>query len=269
MTLKELNKRIKLKEDSDELKNELNRRMNLKAATLNVVSLLILGLGLIYTLKGYPTFTDTIQKYALLILSSLFVIVSALFLLVLRKGLNKNIQTLIQWFKWIDTFQFFAISMLIVFHIITFYVFTAEVFQSSMQPTLQEHDRLIVYQFDYHPNRNDIVVIFMDETYYVNINDAHYVKRVVALPGDQISLNGSNQLLVNGKIIQNVPAGYQESVSQLIDTLENGIIPDGFYFVLGDNVENSQDSRTLGLIRKQDIKAKVIFRFFPKVGIID
>ncbi|MCU0104780.1 signal peptidase I [Acholeplasma vituli] len=269
MTLKELNKRIQNDPDSIDIKTELNRRMTLKGATLNVVSLLIFGVSLIYTIKAYPTFTEFFQKVLLLVLSGLLVVVSALFLFFLKKGLKGDNKVLYKQFKLIDTIQFFSISLMIVLHIITFYVFTAEVFQSSMQPTLQEHDRLIVYQFDYTPRRNDIVVIYIDETYYENLDEAHYVKRVIGLPGDTLVLNASNQLIVNGKIVQEVPSTYRTFVNELIDSLEGGVIPEGFYFVLGDNVQNSQDSRTLGLIRVQDIKAKVIFRFFPKVGIID
>jgi signal peptidase I len=139
---------------------------------------------------------------------------------------------------------------------------------SSMFPTLQQHDRLIVYQFDYTPQRNDVVVIFIDEDYYA-IEESHYVKRVVGLPGDTIEVNNLNQLLINGSVVQNLPAANVQDVKDLIEFLPDGKIMPGFYFVLGDNVANSHDSRNIGFIREQDIKAKVIFRFFPKVGVIE
>lgn len=269
MTLKDIQQLVVSQTESAEASQLLSRKMTFKALTLAVVSLLVLGLALVYTLKGYPTFTQEIQKIILIGLSVVFGLTAIVLLYTIQKMTNWRLSKQFNLFKWVDTLQFFMVCLLIVLHVITFYVFTAEVFQSSMYPTLTEHDRLIVYQFDYQPKRRDIVVIFMDETYYTQVDNAHYVKRVVGLPGDTIVLNAQNQLLINGELVQQVPAGYAASVSDLISTLSDSKIPDGFYFVLGDHVANSQDSRTLGLIREADIKAKVIFRFYPKVGFID
>lgn len=269
MTLKDVQSLVKTQTESEAASQLLNRKLTLKAVTLAVVSLLVFGLALLYTLKGYPTFTHEIQKMILIGLSALFGVLAIVLLYTLKKMTNWTLSKQFNLFKWVDTLQFFMVCLLIVLHVITFYVFTAEVFQSSMYPTLTEHDRLIVYQFDYQPKRRDIVVIFMDETYYTQVDNAHYVKRVVGLPGDTITMNNQNQLFINGEMVQQVPSGYVTAVNEFIGTLPNSTIPEGFYFVLGDNVANSQDSRTLGLIREADIKAKVIFRFYPKVGFID
>lgn len=269
MTLKEISTLAASGESSVEATQDLNRKMILKLATLNVVALLVFGVSLLYALKAYPTFTGELQKILLIIFSGFFVLISALGLYMLNRPWMISLTKHLTLFKWVDTIQFLTISLLIVMHIITFYVFTAEVFQSSMQPTLQQHDRLIVYQFDYTPKRNDIVVIFMDSDFYENADDSHYVKRVVGLPGDTIEVNLMNQLLINGIVVQNLPPANVENVRDLIEFLPDGKIMSGFYFVLGDNVQNSHDSRNIGFIREQDIKAKVIFRFYPKVGMIE
>jgi signal peptidase I len=269
MTLKDINALLATGESSAEATHYLNRKMVLKLATLNVVALLVFGVSLLYTIQAYPTFTGELQKTLLIVFSGIFVIVSAVGVFFLNRPCAISLSKQLKLFKWIDTLQFLTISLLIVMHIITFYIFTAEVFQSSMQPTLQQHDRLIVYQFDYTPKRNDIVVIFMDSNFYANADDSHYVKRIVGLPGDTIEVNNLNQLLINGVVVQNLPAANIQDVKDLIEFLPDGKIMSGFYFVLGDNVANSHDSRNIGFIREEDIKAKVIFRFYPKVGMIE
>lgn len=269
MTLKEISKLVESNEDSIEATKTLHKKMITKMVTLNVVSLIIFGIALLYMIQGYPTFTSESQKILLIILSGFFVISSAIALFLLNKPFNWSLGKQFNTFKWVDTIQFFIISILIVLHVITFYVFTAQVYQSSMQPTLQEGDRLIVYQFNYQPKRDDIVVIFMDSDHYQGVDNSHYVKRIVGLPGDTITVNGSNQLLINGIVVQQLPSSYVDKVIDWIEFLPDNKIQAGFYFVLGDNVANSQDSRSLGFIREEDIKAKVIFRFFPKVGVIE
>ncbi|MDX9807674.1 MAG: signal peptidase I [Acholeplasma sp.] len=268
MTLKDIALLVSNQEDSAEASQTLTKKIIVKVATLNVVALLIFGVALVYTIRDYQTFTGSTQKYLLIILSGFFVVISTLGLVYLNRTKITPLAKLFKLFKWLDTVQFLTISLLIVLHIITFYVFTAEVFQSSMNPTLQQHDRLIVYQFDYTPKRNDVVVIFIDGDYY-GIDESHYVKRVVGLPGDTIAVNASNQLLINGIVVQDLPLSQVDSVKDWIEFLPEGKIMDGFYFVLGDNVANSHDSRNIGFIREQDIKAKVIFRFYPKVGVIE
>lgn len=269
MTLKEISNLVIAKSEDFEAKQVLQKKMKVKTITLNIIALLVFGLSSLYMVQGYTTFTSGLQKILLISFSGVFVVVSALFLIYLNKPATLNLSKLFRLFKWVDTIQFFIISLLIVLHVITFYVFTAEVFQSSMQPTLQEHDRLIVYQFDYTPKRNDIVVIFMNSEHYEHVDDSNYVKRVVGLPGDTIAVDPSNQLLINGEAIQQIPTSYVQMVKDLIAFLPESKILDGFYFVLGDNVSNSQDSRSLGFIREEDIKAKVIFRFYPIVGVIE
>lgn len=269
MTLKEISSLAESKSESTEASAILNKKMITKMATLNVVSLLIFGLSFLFVIQGYLTFTNSTQKIVLIVLSGTLVVFSAVSLIFLNRPMVWSLAKQFKAFKWLDTLQFFIISLLIVMHIMTFYVFTAEVFQSSMQPTLREHDRLVVYQFDYEPNRNDIVVILMNSAHYIGADDSLYVKRVVGLPGDTILVNELNQLIINGEMVQQLPLTNVQSVKDLLEFLPNQTIQAGFYFVLGDNTANSHDSRNIGFIHQEDIKAKVIFRFYPKVGIIE
>ncbi|MDY0210117.1 MAG: signal peptidase I [Acholeplasma sp.] len=265
MKIKDIAAIIESGEAPDDALKSLKQKRLFKWLSLALVSFVAVGLTLLYLVRDERTFSSQTQKVILLILSSVLLIVSVSQVASLNKE-NVTLKKAFDRFKFTDLFTFISISIIVILHITTFYFVTAEVNQSSMTPTLNDQDRLIVYQFDYLPVRNDIVVIFMDETHYLRGDDTHYVKRVVALPGDTMSLNGSNDLLVNGNVIQRLPNEHVDAVSKLISELDGNIIPEGFYFVLGDNIANSHDSRSIGLIYEQDIVAKVIFRFYPKFG---
>lgn len=137
MTLKDIALLVSNQEDSAEASQTLTKKIIVKVATLNVVALLIFGVALVYTIRDYQTFTGSTQKYLLIIFSGFFVVISTLGLVYLNRTTITPLAKLFKLFKWVDTVQFLTISLLIVLHIITFYVFTAEVFQSSMNPTLQ------------------------------------------------------------------------------------------------------------------------------------
>lgn len=123
----------------------------------------------------------------------------------------------------------------------------------SMHSTLHDGDVMILDKTAYKTDdieRFDIVVI--------KNNDRYIIKRVIGLPGDTVKYI-DNTLYINDKI-------YLEEFLDK-DTLTGYIdvekIPEGFYFVLGDNREISLDSRKLGLIEKEDIEGKATFTIFP------
>ena len=107
--------------------------------------------------------------------------------------------------------------------------------------------------------RGDVVVIFMDDTHYVGADNSHYVKRVVGMPLDYISVSAAGILIINNEEIQTIPNNYLADIRANLDGLENNQIPEGSYFVLGDNTLNSHDSRAIGFIYGTDIVAKVVF----------
>lgn len=125
----------------------------------------------------------------------------------------------------------------------------------SMDPSLEPGDRLVVDKLCHYwreIKRFDIVVFGCRDTPGVD-----YVKRVVGLPGEVLELRGA-ELFVNGqRVEQSFPFEPDETWLGPIQ------IPEGSFFVLGDNRPRSRDSRAFGPIRKEDIKGVVRFRLYP------
>jgi signal peptidase I len=161
----------------------------------------------------------------------------------------------------------------------------------SMKPTIQEGDRVVVNKLAYdlkvpfttieifkwgNPRRGDIVVLFSPA------DGVRLVKRVIALPGDQISMV-NNQLFVNGAAVPiSSPRGPlpddEQGIVFVADELLAGrkhevmftpqiaalrsfgpvAVPQGKYFVMGDNRDNSNDSRYIGYIDRQRIVGRAL-----------
>lgn len=262
MKIKEITKLIDQNEENEQALVNLKKRHLFKWVSLGLVSAVIFGLSLVYLVKGYQTFSSLNQKRLLVSISGFLVILSAYQVWFVGKKAT-TLKVAYNRYKVADMVSFFGISLLIIFHIASFYFFTAEVNHRSMTPTLNDGDRLVVYQFDYTPKRGDVVVIFMDNTHYVGADNSHYVKRVVGMPLDYISVSAAGILIINNEEIQTIPDNYLAEIRANLDGLENNQIPEGSYFVLGDNTLNSHDSRAIGFIYGTDIVAKVVFRFYP------
>jgi signal peptidase I len=141
--------------------------------------------------------------------------------------------------------------------IVTFGFQVARVEGHSMAPTLEDQDRLIVNKLVYRigqPHISDIVML-----YYPNDPNKSFVKRVIAEEGDQVRI-------VDGKVYRNdillddsfVPPDYRSH-----DDWGPQVIPEGYYFVLGDHRNNSSDSRHWGFVPKKYIIGKVQLRWWP------
>ncbi|MCI8778214.1 MAG: signal peptidase I [Bacilli bacterium] len=141
------------------------------------------------------------------------------------------------------------------------YVFSLEqVVGPSMEPNYRSGDLLFLNKISYkfkEPRLFDVVVIANDDTKYM-------IKRIIGLPGDTIEYK-DNKLYINGEVTKEYfdTSGITKDFS--LAQFDYDIIPDGYYFVLGDNRENSKDSRVYGLISREDIIGKVQFRIWPIV----
>lgn len=126
----------------------------------------------------------------------------------------------------------------------------------SMKPYLQEGDVLILNKLDKSYKRFDIVVI--------NIDDTKIIKRVIGLPGETIEYKDC-KLYINDKIVSDfVTECITDDFS--LETLYNYvIIPENYYFVMGDNRKDSSDSRDyrVGLIEKSQIEGTATIRLYP------
>jgi signal peptidase I len=141
--------------------------------------------------------------------------------------------------------------------IVTFGFQVARVEGQSMAPTLQDQDRLIVNKLAYRlgdPQIGDIVML-----HYPNDPRKSFVKRVIGAEGDQIRI-------VNGKVYRNdvlmddsfVPEEFKSH-----DDWGPEVIPEGYYFVMGDHRNNSSDSRHWKFVPKKYIIGRVQLRWWP------
>ncbi|WP_066175368.1 signal peptidase I [Bacillus marinisedimentorum] len=159
----------------------------------------------------------------------------------------------------------FAIAFVAVVLIKT-YVFAPYIVEgASMDPTLHDGERLMVNKAVYlvdQPERGDIVII-KDST-----EDRHYVKRVVALPGDKVEVK-NDELYVNEQLIKEPYLSDNRNQARKLGMMLTGnidpiIIPEGEIYVMGDNRLVSKDSRNgLGLIKDDDIVGKTEIVFYP------
>lgn len=175
-------------------------------------------------------------------------------------NLSKNIKKeMIEWAKII-------VTSLVIALVITHFVRPTLVQGSSMYPTLEEKDYLIINRVAYNhkePKRGDIIV-FKTDLLQPNGKEKDLVKRVIALPGDHIKIT-DDKVYLNGKL-QDEKYVHGEKTEGDIDT----VIPEGYVFAMGDNRENSMDSRDseVGIVNENDIMGKVMVRLYPfnKIG---
>jgi signal peptidase I len=124
----------------------------------------------------------------------------------------------------------------------------------SMYSTLHNGQRLLVlqkhYNSDRRPRRGDIVVLRDPQ------EKSMVVKRVIALPSDNLVMNGT-QVLINNELLEE-PYAHGKQTAYLM-----GRLPRGTVWVLGDNRDNSIDSRVYGPVPLSDIRGRAIFSFWP------
>ena len=163
----------------------------------------------------------------------------------------------------------YLVILLISFALVFGFVrpFVMEAFwipSGSMIPTLQINDRVLVNKFIYRftePERGDIVVFES-----VDNSEQDLIKRVVGLPGDEISVR-SGKLFVNGEP-QEEP--YVNQKLPDVSFFAKTTVPEDHVFVMGDNRANSQDSRVFGPLPEENIEGEAFLRFWPpgRIGLL-
>ena len=183
-----------------------------------------------------------------------------------------------------------VIIAIVIALIIRYFIGTPTIVkQSSMYPTLQEGQRLIlnrvVKTFSKDYKRGDIITFeaptiknatgvkaiyssepegwFRKFTYYVlEINKTSYIKRVIGLPGEKVSISAGKVYINGEELKENYLKGNvttEASNAYLVDFT----VPEGYIFAMGDNRANSTDCRAFGCIPIEKIESKVWIRFWP------
>ena len=137
---------------------------------------------------------------------------------------------------------------------------------SSMESTLSDKDNLIVDKISYRfsdPERFDVIVFPYSE-------DRNYIKRVIGLPGETVRIDEDGGIYINGDLIEET---YGKEIIKTPGIAEDPIVlGEDEYFVLGDNRNNSCDSRMqdVGNIKKDKIIGKAFVRVkpFKKIGFV-
>ena len=147
----------------------------------------------------------------------------------------------------------FIIIILAIILVRLFIVTPVRVDGPSMNNTLKDGDILLLDKYDNKYERFEIVVF--------NYNGERLIKRVIGLPGEVVSYK-NNKLYINGNEIEdNYGLGYTENFE--LKDLNLTKIPDNEYLVMGDNRNDSLDSRYFGTISKDKILGSVKYRLFP------
>ncbi len=125
---------------------------------------------------------------------------------------------------------------------------------NSMSPTLLDKDIIIVFRFDYHPKTGDIVVTSRD-----NETGLSLTKRIIATEGDLIEAK-NNLIYINGN-----PTEIKISENRIFigSTVERIVVPKKSLFLIGDNFDDSKDSRDFGFFSEDELIGKSVLRIFP------
>jgi len=156
----------------------------------------------------------------------------------------------------------YVIIVIVVVLFRTFIATPVRVDGDSMKDTLHNNDILILNKLDKSYKRFDVVVI--------DYNNSKLVKRIIGLPGENISYK-DNELYINEEKFDDIETSRTSdfSLEELYDIKK---IPNNYYFVMGDNRNNSLDSRDyrVGLVKKEDIVGVTVFRLYPfnKIGLV-
>lgn len=163
------------------------------------------------------------------------------------------------WFDWLKAF---IIALILALIIRSFFFSPIIVDGPSMQPTLYDRDQMIVNKFIYHfkdPERFDIVIFHASE-------DKDFIKRVIGLPGEHVMVK-DNVLYIDGEEVEQPFLEGHDIVTNdfTLEMLPGGheVIPEGYVLVLGDNRSNSTDSRSLGLVKIDQIVGKTNLIYWP------
>lgn len=163
----------------------------------------------------------------------------------------------------VSTILYLLVVGLAIYLLITYVGQRTIVNGESMEPTLSHEDNLIVDKLTYRfsdPERFDIIVFPFQYA-----EDVYYIKRIIGLPGESVRIDEEGVIYINGEVLKE-SYGREVIRPEYIGLAASEIVsgPDE-YFVLGDNRNNSADSRVaeVGNIKREDIIGRAWVRIWP------
>ena len=199
----------------------------------------------------------------------------------------------------VDTIVFVIIAVIII----RFFIAELRWIPSgSMRPTLIEGDRIVVekltkfpnllttHKFENEPKRGDVMIFYPPfvqlKTTPLDVfsrltgffcKDVAYIKRVIGLPGEKFEIkqfpDGRSYVYINDNLLEESYIMSEYDYNKCKENMYCGpfVIPEGEYFMMGDNRGNSQDSRYWGTLNKNRFIGRAVFTFWPlnRVGTID
>lgn len=187
-----------------------------------------------------------------------------------RRGRSGRLRSII------STFLLFLVAPAIALLIAAFVVQSYQVDGQSMEPTLQDNDRLIVDKWqrswarltkhDYVPNRGDIIIFNQNGLDFAGGPSKQLIKRVIGLPGERVVVADGKITIYNDQNVKgfnpDASGGYSTSTPVTTGSVDMKLADDEV-FVCGDNRANSEDSRYFGPVKADQIVGKLGFRIVP------
>ena len=161
--------------------------------------------------------------------------------------------------------QILVIASLIAFVLNRFIIANSRVPSASMENTIMTHDRVIGSRLSYYftdPKRGDIIIFYFPDDI---TEKTYYVKRIIGMPGETVHIRDGH-VYINGSDTPLDEPYIREEMETPVELHYE--VPEGCYFMLGDNRNYSADSRFWHntYVKREKIVAKVLFRYFPSIG---